>query len=287
VLPRALVARVDAKLAEQAASATPTEHRRSPHKAAYRYLLSGLITCAECGDTFEARYGSGASTRKRSAVYTCASRRRSPGSCSSRLELPLHEMDDAVLASLEELIFSRSLIDDLLACVDDAPASTDMLRAEQDRLRSEIARVVDAVAAGHLRSEDAGAKIAELRSKIEEATRNLQRQATTTTTRAKLRSALERRCTEWKSVLRSSPQVARSLIRRLIGPITLRPQAPFGFVPLQRPGFGRLSSSAIRWSTDFRTHALAEGLLSTPALGHSGTQMNLRLQGELRLQRSA
>jgi len=56
-----------------------------------------------------------------------------------------------------------------------------------------------------------------------------------------LRQALEQKTKEWKKVLRSEPRLARMLLRRLVGPITLWKDEPL-------PEW--LKKKAVRWRAE-------------------------------------
>ena len=67
--------------------------------------------------------------------------------------------------------------------------------------------------------------------------------------KAKLRAALEQRTKEWRAALRAEPEVARIMLRRLIGPITLwKEEAVPGLSMGSRtvtPGSAPLQSTAV------------------------------------------
>ena len=70
-----------------------------------------------------------------------------------------------------------------------------------------------------------------------------------------LRAALTLRATQWKAELRAEPKVARLLLRRLVGPMTLWDEADAG----------------LRWDAETKPHELLEGLvqLGTSPAGSS------------------
>jgi hypothetical protein len=61
----------------------------------------------------------------------------------------------------------------------------------------------------------------------------------------KLRATLEQRATQWKAELRAEPKVARLLLRRLVGPLTLWDEADAG----------------VRWEAETKTDELLDGLV--------------------------
>jgi hypothetical protein len=122
----------------------------------------------------------------------------------------------------------------------------DRLNAERARLQSEIEKLVASIAAGV--SPDTVAPA--IREREQEVARldvrlNLPRQEMPDI--EKLRKPLTLRAEEWKANLRAEPQVARIILRRLIGPILLWEEP--------RPDF-------IRWESTPKTDLL-EGLAST------------------------
>jgi hypothetical protein len=61
----------------------------------------------------------------------------------------------------------------------------------------------------------------------------------------KLRDALTLRTAEWKAELRAEPQIARLVLRRFVGPMTLWEE----------------SARAARWEADRKTEELLDGLV--------------------------
>jgi hypothetical protein len=151
---------------------------------------------------------------------------REPGVCSNTLALPLAQLDEDVLSTIEGEVLRPSLIEKLLTMVDAGAAESHAaLERERDRLAQEIANLVqaikhgvpgDTVAPEIRRCEQEKVKVeAKLRAPRPEAL-NLER----------LRAALEQRSDRWKTDLRSEPKVARLIVRKLVGPITLWEEAP-------------------------------------------------------------
>jgi len=116
---------VDPRLAEIAKRRAATgEGQNSPGT----YLLSGgMIICSECGGNFE--------VRKKTGVYSCATRRPQPGLCSNTLKLPIEETDRAVLDELDSKLQDPRFIQEVLAMVTDAPDQTERLTAEKGQLK--------------------------------------------------------------------------------------------------------------------------------------------------------
>ena len=209
-----------------------------------KYLLTGgLLKCPTCGGSFEAladRPG-----RQRGNII-CATRRRKPGVCTNTLTLPIVETDNSVLDIVEGEVLASPFIEELLAVVDKGEADdTARLTAERDRLQREIDALLDLVASGVAQTTVA-AKIKEAGSPESRSwTPSDADLARRPPNIAKLREALTQRAEEWKTDLRSEPSVARLVLRRLVGPLTLTDPADH--------------TAFIEWAASL-TPALLEGL---------------------------
>lgn len=247
-------ASVDARLdAQRAAYAPDAKARRQPIKRAPKFLLSGgALVCPTCGMPFEGR--SGTSWRGRS-VYVCASRRRRPGSCSNRLVLDCGPVDASVLAIVEDELLAPSHIDRLLTLVEQSGDDRPYLLAERERLQTELSRLVTSLAAGVPASAVAG-PIKEREAALTTLDQRLARPVPAATDVAALRAALERRVEDWTQQLRSSPAVARRVLRELVGPITLH-EEPDGL-----PDY-------LSWSGEGRPEGLLNGLTGASPDGQS------------------
>ena len=221
-----LAARVDSRLQNRkerylAAVANGNNH---PHKAHGKYLLSGgMLLCPNCGGHFEARKNPwresepGGHPRR---VYICSTRRRKPGVCSNTLALPIAEADDAVLSTIEGAMLDRQWLNELLAMVDNAPDETTQWLTERNRLQMENDRLTHAIAAG-VPPETVAALMTQNQGEIRRLDTRLRTPRPTPLPQAKLREALEQRAAQWKSDLRAEPQIARLVLRQLVGPLTL------------------------------------------------------------------
>jgi site-specific DNA recombinase len=215
-----LSARVDARRKDLRSRylASLADGGRVPERAHGKYLLSGgMLVCPTCGGHFEALK----SPWKDAGVYVCATRRRKPGVCANTLALPMAETDETVLSLVEGEVLGTRLIEELLALVDRGEADDSArLMADRDRLRGEVERLVGSIASGvpadtiapAIRAREA--EIARL-----DVTLKTPRQAPPNI--EKLREALTQRAEQWKTDLRAEPTVARLLLRRLVGPLTL------------------------------------------------------------------
>jgi hypothetical protein len=105
------------------------------------------------------------------------------------------------------------------------------LAAGRDRLRGEVNNLVRSIAAGVAADTVApGIRARELEiSRLEV---RLRAPAPEQPRIEELRAALMQRTEEWRKTLRETPQVARVLLRRLIGPLVLHDES-------QRPDFSR------------------------------------------------
>ena len=126
-----------------------------------------------------------------------------------------------MLSIVEGEVLGTRVIEDLLALVDRGVVDDSArLVAERDRLRGEVENLVASIAAGVPAGtvadaiRDREAQIAKLEAKL-----RVPRQAPPNIER--LREALSLRAEQWRSDLRSEPQVARLVLRRLVGPIAL------------------------------------------------------------------
>jgi DNA invertase Pin-like site-specific DNA recombinase len=275
-------ARVDARLRELGdLYAQAKERGRAPQKAHGHYLLSGgMLICPQCGGNFEARHGTSWGGR---GVYVCGTRRRNPGVCSNKLVLPIVEMDAIVLHQLEDEVLSPRYINQLVSLVGDAPDETERLTADKTKLQVEIGRLLDSIAEG-VPARTVAPKIKEREAQIAKLEVALRRPRPVSINKMKLRPALEQKTAEWREVLRGEPRVARLLLRRLIGPITLWEDEPtpavpeeyckyislpehlrpkgiphWSNVPGEVPAPGA-SAPSLRWEAEFRGEGLLESL---------------------------
>ena len=93
--------------------------------------------------------------------------------------------------------------------------------AERDRLQLEISNLIDLHAAGGVSIATTAPKIQERQTSLDRVERQLRTQRQLPPDIGRLREALEQRAETWKAELRAETQVARLVLRRLIGPIIL------------------------------------------------------------------
>jgi DNA invertase Pin-like site-specific DNA recombinase len=237
-----LAARVDARLLDRRTrylASVAKGDGRSPEKAHGKYLLSGgMLICPTCGGHFEGRknpwriheaYG------HPDHVYVCSTRRRKPGCCPNTLALPIDETDGAVLSIVEGEVLGTRFIGELLALVDNAPDETTWLTAERDRLQTEVDRLVASIAAG-VPADTVAPLIRTNDSAIRRLETRLRQPRVPQLGAERLRAALEQRAKAWQKELRAEPHIARLVLRRLVGPLTLWDES-------ERPDFVRFETT--------------------------------------------
>ena len=227
---------VQARLAEMCGLALRSTSGRlmgRPPRTGAKYLLSGLLRCAQCGSTLEAR--SRSHGRQRALFYGCAAyHKRGRAVCTNGLTVPMDDFDFAVLAALEDQILQPEILD---AALDRATAElmTDSTvqrreRLEQDlaRLEREVSRFTAALGAGG----DLETIVAALREREAERAvlqRDLAELAGGVTpdqlSAPSLRAELRQILTDWRSLLRQQVAQGHQIVRRLIvGRLDCAPQ---------------------------------------------------------------
>ena len=112
-------------------------------------------------------------------------------------------------------------IEELLALVDRGKADQTLrLTEDRERLEREVRNLIQLVASG-VSAETLAADIKQREREIAEGRRPAKAPRAQQPDIERLRDALHQRAAQWKSDLRSEPQVARTLLRRLVGPLTL------------------------------------------------------------------
>ena len=191
---------------------------------------NGCPTCNGHFEAFKSPWNSG--------VYVCATRRRKPGVCTNTLALPIAEADDAVLEIIEGEVLGRRYIEELLALVDRGDVDeTPRWAAERDRLRAEVNNLVGSLAAG-VPAETMAPGIKEREAHIAILEARLRAPRPPRPDLDVLREAPTQRAADWKRDLRAEPQVARLLLRRLVGPLVMNPGPAPDYVPTGPRGAG-------------------------------------------------
>ena len=247
IIPPDLERRADAKRHERRSRYFESLKRpdgRQPEKSHGKYLLTGGMLICPCGAHFEARKHpwKGAPGN----VYICSARRRKPGTCNNTLALAITETDDAVLSEVEASLLDEGSIEELLRLVEAAPDRTDTLTADRERVRAQISNLVESLALG-VGAQTIAPKLRALEQELSRVEAEL-RTVPPPVDRIRLRAALEQRVETWRADLRGEPKLAREVVRRLIGPLTLWDDS-------QRPEF-------IRWEAAKKPEALLEGVSS-------------------------
>ena len=107
------------------------------------------------------------------------------------------------------------------------------------RLRAEVDHLLELVASG-VSVDTIAPKIREREAALARVDARLRLPRPAPPDKERLRAALEKRVADWKSELRAEPKIARLVLRRLIGPITLhdestRPEFVRWVAPKSRP----------------------------------------------------
>ena len=216
IVPQELADRVD-KIREAKKRRYHAKEPNFPKHAGGKYLLSGgMLKCPDCNGNFEVEK----KPWRGESFYVCATRRRKPGVCCNLLELPVEQTDNEILSIVEGEVLGTRLVKEALELVQQGPVPEDNLEAEKLRLRAEIDNMVRSIASGV--PPDSLAPV--IREKEDEIKRIEAKLATPRPVRVdleRLKSALEQRSAEWKRDLRKETQVARMVLRRIIGPILL------------------------------------------------------------------
>jgi DNA invertase Pin-like site-specific DNA recombinase len=239
IIDPVLAEKVDAKLDNRRTRYLASKAKGDGnHKTHGRYLLSGgMLLCPQCGGHFEARKNPWKPSAKTAAllppncrgghpdhVYICSTRRRKPGVCTNTLALPIDETDDTVLSVVEGELLETDFIRELLSLVEHAPDETAWLTAERDRLQKEVDRLVAAIAAG-VPPESVAPLVRTNQTEIAKLDVRLRMPRVPRLDHERLRAALEQRAEQWKADLRREPAIARLMLRRLVGPLTLHDEA--------------------------------------------------------------
>ncbi len=215
---------VDARLSANRARWLQSVERggRHPERAHGTYLLSGgMLVCPVCDGHLEAHRG----------CYVCSTRRRMPGCCHNLIELPIDWTDHGVLNVLEGTLLVPAYVDELVASVATPQADpTARLEGEREKLRGEIDNLVRAVAGGSAPASVLAA-IEERERRLARIESELRQPRPANIDQGRLRAALTQRIRDWREALRGETKVARLVVRRLIGPITVWEEEPFAPLP--------------------------------------------------------
>ena len=156
-----------------------------------------MLICSTCGGHFEARKNPGANASRVVTwrMSTCALR-----DGGSRASVRTH-----------------------WRCVSPrltTPCSPTWLLAERNQLQTEVDRLVASIAAG-VPADTVAPLIQTKQATIRKLDTRLRAPKVPRLNHERLRAALDQRAAQWKADLRAEPQIARMMLRRLIGPLTL------------------------------------------------------------------
>jgi hypothetical protein len=104
--------------------------------------------------------------------------------------------------------------------VDTTPDPAAAAAAERTRLLRQIANLVESVAKG-MPADSIAPVVKQYQAEVAKLDVLLRSAKPAPPNLDQLRAALERRAAEWRATLRDEPIVARRLLRRLVGPLTL------------------------------------------------------------------
>jgi hypothetical protein len=202
-----------------------------PPATGTKYLLSGLLTCSQCGSSLEAR--SRSHGKRRVMFYGCAAHhRRGPSVCSNSLTIPMEHADGAVLSTVEEVLLVPEVVETV---VDRVGESVRSARSSDGRpgierkltaLEQEIGRLAGAIASG-----------GDVPAIVEAIKQREQRRQELTATLAcqapppalldcrRARSEARRLLGEWRGLLRRHVAQGQQILRKLIdGRLTFEPR---------------------------------------------------------------
>jgi site-specific DNA recombinase len=190
-----------------------------------KYLLTGLAICGACGRTLHVRTRSHG--RKRAAFYGCSAHHlRGTSVCANRLELPMVETNEALLAALEEdLLHPDAIALGLREAVDTitAPSSADgtercaAIRREIATTDGQLAILKAALLQGGPIATLVDEMKAQERRKAALTAELQQRERPVEAVDVHaLEAELLRYVAEWRAVLRQHVTIARQMLRKLV-----------------------------------------------------------------------
>jgi site-specific DNA recombinase len=191
-----------------------------------KYLLPGLARCALCNGGMIAR--SRSHGKRRVQFYGCSSYHlRGTSVCTNRLEVPMEDVDRAVLAAFERQLLAPDMVEEILAeavaqlapGVEQAETDRDALAAALVRVDDEIANLTNAVAAGGQLS----ALVKGLQTREAERERLIRRlaglahatvQGAAAPTR--LHAQFAAKLADWRGALHRQAPIARQMLKKLL-----------------------------------------------------------------------
>ena len=206
-------------------------------EAARQYIFSGVMSCAECGGTFNVVGGKGQSAR-----YGCIGHRYR-GTCTNKLTIRRDVLEARLLQALSRNVLeagvrdrlSREFREQLVAAWKDrasraqqVESSVKSLRGKQEMLRQQAENLLDAIAA-----TNGSSLVYERLSSIEAQMRSIdQLLATQVEVRAALpseddlRKFLERKLANVAALFAGDPELAKQRILTHVGKLVMGPMYP-------------------------------------------------------------
>lgn len=177
-----------------------------------RNLLAGLATCALCGGGLYVE----TAPRKRGRVpeYVCG-RRRINGTCANSLRMPVAEVNEAVLQTVERHALTEEAIEQVIHFSERDDVTDMQTKIEQEQ--KDVARRLKKLTG--LIEDDAG-DVAVLVARVREL-ETRQRELLTEATRLRpiprlAPAVIENRLAEWRRLLRQSTTTGRTVLQRIL-----------------------------------------------------------------------
>jgi site-specific DNA recombinase len=185
-----------------------------PPRGAVTNLLAGIATCGVCGgglvvETYRTKAGT-----PRSPHYVCA-RRRANGACANALRMSLADMNESILAAIEEHALTPEAVEQviLLSERDDVTDRKHTLDHERKDIERRIKNLLAAIESG----TDTPAALLERLKELQD------RLSAITTELLNLRpvprlapAVIENRLAEWRRLLRGSVTQGRMVLERVL-----------------------------------------------------------------------
>ena len=177
-----------------------------------RNLLAGLATCALCGGGLYVE----TAPRKRGRVpeYVCG-RRRINGTCENSLRMPVAEVNEAVLQTVERHALTEEAIEQVIH-FSERDDVTDLQTKVQQEQKDVARRLKKLTALIEDDAGDVGVLVARVRE-LEIRQRELLMEATRLRPIPRLAPAvIENRLAEWRRLLRQSTTTGRTVLQRIL-----------------------------------------------------------------------
>ena len=185
------------------------------------------MVCARCGRGIVLVSGKG------DGYYSCSAGRLH--ACENRLRVPRRRAEDIILGSVQQRLGQpavlRAILERVVAEVEKlcahVPASFERKTKELEQVRRRVARLVDFIARGReSRAVAEELAVTEHRVEVLEAEVDAMKRARSVVVRAPSLEWLEERIAAFRTVLERRTVESATLLRRLLGKITLEPMQP-------------------------------------------------------------